>query len=147
MSGVAGNPIQSLSKFCPHNQLGVNYLSHFLLTLLLLPVIKRGAATARIVNVSCSRHKEAQVDSKHCSFPFPIILILVLTVCQILVDDLNLNAKYCRDQAYSQSKLAIVMFSAELGRRLDNCSGVNVYCVNPGKMNLKMFLPFEEVHQ
>ena len=42
-------------------QLGVNYLSHFLLTWLLLPVIKRVGEGARIVNVSCSQHRKATV--------------------------------------------------------------------------------------
>ena len=42
-------------------QLGVNYIAHFLLTWLLLPVIKRAAPGARIINVSCRQHKKAMV--------------------------------------------------------------------------------------
>ena len=42
-------------------QLGVNYISHFLLTWLLLPVIKRAGPGARIVNVSCPHHRDVQV--------------------------------------------------------------------------------------
>ena len=46
-------------------QLGVNYLSHFLLTWLLLPVIKRVGEGARIVNVSCSQHRNVRVGQAH----------------------------------------------------------------------------------
>ena len=42
-------------------QLGVNYLSHFLLTWLMLPVIKRVGEGARIINVSCSQHRSVRV--------------------------------------------------------------------------------------
>ena len=43
-------------------QLGVNYLSHWLLTWLLLPVIKRSESGARIVNVSCGQHRKTRVS-------------------------------------------------------------------------------------
>ena len=43
-------------------QLGVNFISHFLLTWLLLPVIKRTGPGSRIVNVSCSHHKRGHVS-------------------------------------------------------------------------------------
>ena len=43
-------------------QLGVNFISHFLLTWLLLPVIKRAGSGARIVNVTCSQHKHVVVN-------------------------------------------------------------------------------------
>ena len=42
-------------------QLGVNYLAPFLLTHLLLPLIKRSESGARIVNVSCSQHRKVNV--------------------------------------------------------------------------------------
>ena len=42
-------------------QLGVNYLSPFLLTWLLLPLMKRAGEGARIVNVSCGQHRNAKV--------------------------------------------------------------------------------------
>ena len=42
-------------------QLGVNFVSHWLLTWLLLPVIKRAGPGARIVNVSCPHHRDVQV--------------------------------------------------------------------------------------
>ena len=45
-------------------QLGVNYLAHFLLTWLLLPLMKRAAGGARIINVSCFEHRSVQVVIK-----------------------------------------------------------------------------------
>ena len=45
-------------------QLGVNYISPYLLTWLLLPVIKRAGPGARIVNVSCPHHRDVQVRSE-----------------------------------------------------------------------------------
>ena len=46
-------------------QLGVNYLAHFLLTWLLLPLMKKAAGGARIINVSCCEHRTVQVVFKH----------------------------------------------------------------------------------
>ena len=46
-------------------QLGVNYLAHFLLTWLLLPLMKRASGGARIINVSCHEHRTVQVVSNN----------------------------------------------------------------------------------
>ena len=86
----------------------VNYLSHFLLTRLLLDALKRGAPS-RIVNVSSASHYGGSIP----------------------LDDLQLEKNYGVMRAYSQSKLAQVLFTHELAKRLEG-SGVTVNCLHPG---------------
>ena len=86
----------------------VNYLAPFLLTNLLLDVIK-ASAPARIVNVSSDAHEEGYIR----------------------LDDLQSEKRYRSMRAYGQSKLALVVFSYELARRLQG-TGVTVNCLHPG---------------
>jgi NAD(P)-dependent dehydrogenase (short-subunit alcohol dehydrogenase family) len=86
----------------------VNHLGPFLLTNLLLPLLHAGAP-ARIVNVT----------SKFERFG------------RIAFDDLQLTRRYSATRAYNQSKLANVLFTYELARRLEG-TGVTVNCVHPG---------------
>lgn len=86
----------------------VNYLSHFLLTLLLLDRLK-SSAPSRIINVSSSAHESGHMD----------------------FDDLQGAGHYGGMRAYSQSKLAQVLFTAELARRLKG-TGVTANAVHPG---------------
>lgn len=77
----------------------VNYLSHFLLSLLLMEKIKK-SAPSRIVNVSSMAH-----DSKHVT---------------LRLDDFVLSKeKYSPFQRYGRSKLAQVVFTTELSQRLE----------------------------
>ncbi|XP_033608461.1 retinol dehydrogenase 11 isoform X2 [Cryptotermes secundus] len=90
--------------------IGVNHLGHFLFTCLLLPRIIR-SAPARIVTVS---------SYKNC---------LAEGIC---LNDLHWERrKYSAFDAYSESKLANVLFSVELARRLKGM-GVTTYAVHPG---------------
>ncbi|KAK7893065.1 hypothetical protein WMY93_022217 [Mugilogobius chulae] len=71
---------------------GLNYLSHFLLTNLLLDVLKasgKRGRCARIVNMSSATHYAGVVE----------------------LDDLNRRSCYSSHGAYAQSKLALVLFS------------------------------------
>eukprot|EP00958_Prasinococcus_capsulatus_P029242 scaffold7382_cov406-Prasinococcus_capsulatus_cf.AAC.13 len=97
-------------------QLGINHLGHFLLTLGLLPTLKRSAAP-RVINLSSSAHQFVQ---KEMDF-----------------DDLNLREKgaYSEWKAYGQSKLANVYFSYELQRQNPD---MYVNAVHPGLVNTEL---------
>src|SRR6266702_1388141 len=84
----------------------VNYLAPFLLTHLLLDVLK-ASAPARIVNVSSATQASGYIQ----------------------MDDLQAEKHY--RSAYGQSKLAEVMFTYELARRLQG-TGVTANCLHPG---------------
>jgi len=88
--------------------LAVNYLAMFQLTLRLLPRLQ-GSAPARIVNVSSDTYRMASLDFA----------------------DLQLERGYSFMRAYARSKLAIVVFTQELARRL-GAQGVTVNAVDPG---------------
>jgi len=86
----------------------VNYLAPFLLTNLLLDRLKE-SAPARIVIVSSNAQALGRID----------------------FDDLQGATDYSGPRAYNQSKLANVMFTYELSRRLDG-TGVTVNALHPG---------------
>jgi NAD(P)-dependent dehydrogenase (short-subunit alcohol dehydrogenase family) len=89
-------------------QFAVNHLAYFLLTNLLLPQLEAGAP-ARIINVSSGAHTHASIDFK----------------------DLQADRGYESKQVYSRSKLANILFTYELSRRLRG-TGVTANCLNPG---------------
>ncbi|XP_075452548.1 retinol dehydrogenase 13 isoform X2 [Ascaphus truei] len=102
---------------CPHwkteddfeMQFGVNHLGHFLLTNLLLEKMKN-SGDSRIINVSSLAHIVGDID----------------------LDDLNWEKKkYNTKAAYCQSKLANVLFTNELARRLQG-TAVTVNSLHPG---------------
>nr|XP_056707201.1 retinol dehydrogenase 12 [Euleptes europaea] len=95
-------------------QLGVNHLGHFLLTFLLLERLKQ-SAPARIVNVSSLAH----------------------LVGKIRFYDLQSEKSYNGALAYCQSKLANVLFTRELARRLQGI-GVTVNAVHPGTVSTEL---------
>jgi NAD(P)-dependent dehydrogenase (short-subunit alcohol dehydrogenase family) len=86
----------------------VDYLAPFLLTNLLLDVLK-ASAPARIVNVSSNSHEAGYIK----------------------LDDLQAEHHYRSMRAYGQSKLAVVLFTYELARRLQG-TGVMANCLHPG---------------
>lgn len=94
-------------------QIGVNHLGPFLLTQLLLDLLKK-SAPARIINVSSGAHVGGKID----------------------FDDLNLQHKYSAWKSYSQSKLANVLCTYELAHRLSG-TGVTVNCLHPGFVNTR----------
>ena len=89
----------------------VNHLSHFLLTHLLLDMLKASDA-ARVINVSSQAHH----------------------VGRIHFDDPGLRSKYNPMKAYAQSKLANVLFTYELERRLDSAP-ITVNALHPGTVD------------
>lgn len=92
------------------SQFQVNYLSHFLLTGLLLPLLEK-TPKSRIVNLSSNAHKNGKIN----------------------FNDLQFKKKYSAFAAYAQSKLACLMFTFELQRRLEK-KGSNTIAVgsHPG---------------
>jgi NAD(P)-dependent dehydrogenase (short-subunit alcohol dehydrogenase family) len=86
----------------------INHVGYFLLTNLLLDVL-RASAPARIVNVASGAHFQGKLD----------------------FDDLQLERSYTGFGAYAASKLANVAWSAELARRLAG-TGVTANSVHPG---------------
>lgn len=86
----------------------VNHLAYFLFTLLLLERL-RASAPARIVNVSSEAHKFGALD----------------------FDDLQNQQRYRSMRVYGQSKLANILFTRELARRLEG-SGVTANSLHPG---------------
>lgn len=89
----------------------LNHLSYFLLTNLLLDTI-RASAPARIINVASNAHEGNTID----------------------FEDLQLKRGYREWTAYGASKLANILFTYELARRLQG-TGVTVNAVHPGFVN------------
>jgi len=90
-------------------QFGVNYLGSFLLTELLLPLLKKGAPS-RIVHTSSVMHETGMID----------------------FDDPNFETrKYNGFKAYYQSKLALVMYAKHQATQLQGTS-VSPYSIHPG---------------
>lgn len=77
-------------------QFGANYMGHFLLTGLLLETLQK-TPHSRVVTLSSLVHKNGEIN----------------------FDDLHFEGGYSAGKAYSQSKLACLMFSFELQRRLE----------------------------
>src|SRR5215207_5133070 len=88
-------------------QIGTNHLGHFALTNLLLPRVKD-----RVVTVASGAHRMGRID----------------------LDDLNWERRgYDRWRAYGQSKLANLLFTLELQRRVDESgSDVRAVAAHPG---------------
>uniref|UniRef100_A0A3P8SKN2 Retinol dehydrogenase 14b n=1 Tax=Amphiprion percula TaxID=161767 RepID=A0A3P8SKN2_AMPPE len=95
-------------------QFGVNHLGHFLLTHLLLDVLKT-SAPSRIIVVSSKLYKYGQIN----------------------FDDLNSENNYDKAFCYSQSKLANLLFTLELARQLEG-TGVTVNALTPGIVRTRL---------
>jgi len=87
----------------------VNHLGHFLLTDLLLDRLK-ASAPSRIVNVTSTAHRGAD---------------------DVGFDDLHAEHAYSANAVYSRTKLANILFTKELARRLAG-TGVTAFAVHPG---------------
>ncbi|XP_063758247.1 retinol dehydrogenase 14b [Eleginops maclovinus] len=95
-------------------QLGVNHLGHFLLTHLLLDLLK-SSAPSRIVVVSSKLYKYGQIN----------------------FEDLNSENNYNKASCYSQSKLANLLFTLELAHQLEG-TGVTVNALTPGIVRTRL---------
>ncbi len=95
-------------------QFAVNHLGYFLLTNLLLDLLK-SSAPARIVNVSSQAHRGVSIQ----------------------FDDLQSEHSYSPRRVYARTKLANVLFTYELTRRLHG-THLTVNCVHPGVIATKL---------
>lgn len=90
-------------------QFQVNYLSHFLLTILLTKSLEK-SGSGRVVNIASRAHKRIK---------------------GIEFEDIYFEKEYESFKAYAQSKLAIVMSTYEMARRLKS-KHITVNCLHPG---------------
>ena len=95
-------------------QFAVNHLAPFLLTNLLLDTLKE-SAPARVVTVSSQVHSKSPLD----------------------FDDLSSDREYTASQVYRKTKLANILFTYELARRLEG-TGVTANCLHPGVIATKL---------
>ncbi|XP_011196517.2 retinol dehydrogenase 13 isoform X1 [Zeugodacus cucurbitae] len=96
-------------------QLGVNHMGHFLLTNLLLDLLKK-SVPSRIVTVSSLAHTRGEINT----------------------GDLNSDKAYNPGRAYNQSKLANILFTRELAKRLEG-TGVSANALHPGVVDTELF--------
>jgi NAD(P)-dependent dehydrogenase (short-subunit alcohol dehydrogenase family) len=104
-------------------QLAVNHLAYFLFTNLLLSQLLAGAPS-RVVNVSSGAHSHATLDFR----------------------DLQSERGYDPQEVYSRTKLANVLFTYELARRLGS-TGVTVNCLTPGVVATRMLADYMGVRR
>jgi NAD(P)-dependent dehydrogenase (short-subunit alcohol dehydrogenase family) len=102
-------------------QFAVNHLAYFLLTRLLLDALIAGAPS-RIVNVSSGTHQGGTLDFA----------------------DLQSERRYDAVRVYGRTKLANVLFTYELARRLRG-TGVTVNCLHPGVIATKLLADYMNV--
>jgi NAD(P)-dependent dehydrogenase (short-subunit alcohol dehydrogenase family) len=101
----------SLSEDGIEKTFAVNHIAPFLLTNLFLPML-RAQPSARIITVSSLVHRWGTIH----------------------FDDVNLTKNYDIDRAYNQSKLANVLFTYELARRMEG-TRVTANALEPGQVN------------
>jgi len=89
-------------------QFAVNHLAPFLLTRLLLPTLQ-ASVPARVITVSSQAHRRGRMEW----------------------DNLQGEKRYGRGGAYAVSKLANILFTRELARRLEH-TGITAICLHPG---------------
>jgi len=94
----------------------LNHLSYFLISGMLLKLLKEGAP-ARIINVSSDAHRQVK---------------------GIQFEDIQYHKKYKAFSAYAQSKLANILFTYALSARLEG-SGVTVNALHPGFVATKLY--------
>lgn len=93
----------------------VNHLAPFLITNELLGILKQ-SKDARIINVASDAHRYGTINFK----------------------DIEMKKSFSHMKAYSQSKLANILFTKELARRLEGDS-VTVNCLHPGVVATQLF--------
>ncbi len=101
------------SKDGIENIFATNYLAPFLMTNLLLDVIKQ-SNPSQIINIAAGLHRGT-----------------------IHFDDIEFKQGFSGLKAYSQSKLALILFTRLLAKKLES-TGVRVNCVHPGVLKTNL---------
>lgn len=101
-AGIMWTPQRETSKQGQELQFATNHLGHFLLTGLLMPLLK-ATPNSRVITQSSILHKKGQGQNFEPTIYF---------------DDLNFSKSFDTKKAYAQSKLANLLFTYELDRRL-----------------------------
>ena len=114
-AGVAGWGTRLVTEDGLEATFAINHLAPFILTDLLLDTLK-ASAPARVITVSSAAHRNSDLD----------------------FDDLQGERRYSGFGAYSRSKLANVLFTQELSRRLEG-TGVTANCLHPGVVGTGIF--------
>lgn len=118
-AGVMNTPFKKTADGF-ESQIGVNHLGHFLLTELLLDLLKK-SAPSRVVIVSSCYHDKAMGREG-----------------TIELDDLHFDKReYDGWESYAQSKLANVLHAKELAKRLDG-TGVTAVSLHPGWVRTRL---------
>lgn len=116
-AGVMALPRRGVTADGFEMHLGTNYLGHYALTALLLPLLRKGMHP-RVVQVSSISHR---MGSMHW-------------------EDLQLERNYTPMRAYAQSKLALLLFTLELQRRSEqNGWGLMSVAAHPGYARTALF--------
>jgi retinol dehydrogenase-14 len=106
----AVNPSRTVTEDGIETTFAVNHLGYFLLTNLLIDLVEKAAPGARIVNVASRAHYDGTIDFADLGYD---------------------RGGYAIMKAYARSKLANVLFTRELARRVAG-KGVTVNCLHPG---------------
>jgi NAD(P)-dependent dehydrogenase (short-subunit alcohol dehydrogenase family) len=106
---------RSLNEDGVESTFAINHLGYFLLTNLLLDSLKT-SAPSRIVNVASAAHRYGRIN----------------------IGGWVTGADYSAFSAYANSKLANVLFTYELARRLEG-TGVTANCLHPGAVGTNLF--------
>ena len=112
-AGLVSTTERQVSKDGLELTMAVNHFGHFLLTNLLLDLLRR-SAPSRIVVVSSRAYYSIAYTKSH-----------------IKLDDLQFEKSYNKWEAYGQSKLANILFTRELAKRLKG-TGVTANSLHPG---------------
>lgn len=106
-------------------QFGVNHLGHFALTAQILDLLKKSEGEARVITQSSVAHENGDIG----------------------FEDINHEESYDRMQAYSDSKLANLLFAKELDRKL-KAAGLNIKSAacHPGVSTTNLFNTEESQH-
>lgn len=120
-AGIMAPPKLERTEDGFERQFGVNYLGHFLLTSLLLPLLvasSRYGRAPRIVQLSSLAHRSGRID----------------------FDDLNGERDYDPWRAYRQSKLAMLLFAQALQKQSDRHGwGLSSLAAHPGLSRTALF--------